>query len=94
MLIVQNSLMELMEKMNSSKPRFIRCIKPNAEKLPDSFISSYVQKQLHYAGVMETVRLRQCGFPTRLSFDDFNKRYMYTASDSITTDILYMIFCL
>ena len=64
-----------MEKMNSSKPHFIRCIKPNTDKIPDNFISNYVQKQLQYTGVMETARIRQCGFPTRLTFDDFCKRY-------------------
>ena len=74
-IILQNSLTELMEKMNASKPRFIRCIKPNMDKMPDNFISHYVQKQLQYTGVMETARIRQCGFPTRLTFDDFCKRY-------------------
>ena len=65
-----------MEKVNSSKPHFIRCIKPNGDKAPDSFTSVYVEKQLRYTGVMETARIRQLGFPTRLTFSDFCRRYV------------------
>ena len=65
-----------MEKVNSSKPHFIRCIKPNGDKAPDSFTSVYVEKQLQYTGVMETARIRQLGFPTRLTFSDFCRRYV------------------
>ena len=73
--LFQSSLTELMEKMKASRPRFIRCIKPNTEKMRDSFVSHYVQKQLRYTGVMETARIRQHGFPTRLTFHDFCKRF-------------------
>ena len=75
-LISQNSLAELMEKVNSSKPHFIRCIKPNGDKAPNSFTSVYVERQLRYTGVMETARIRQLGFPTRLTFSGFCRRYV------------------
>lgn len=63
-----------MKKMNSSKPHFVRCIKPNEKREPLSYDASYVQKQLRYSGVMETTRIRRCGYPTRLTFEDFLKR--------------------
>jgi len=71
----QNSLKELMDKMNASQPHFVRCIKPNPVKQPMNFDPTYVQTQLKYTGVMETTRIRKCGYPTRLKFGDFLKRY-------------------
>ena len=77
----QNSLSELMDKIKSSSPHFVRCIKPNTLKQPENFEVDYVQKQLKYTGVMETVRIRQCGFPTRLTFTDFLKRFVLYCVD-------------
>ncbi len=64
-----------MEKLNSSSPHFIRCIKPNTTKQPNSFATDYVARQLRYVGVMETTRIRQCGYPVRLTYEDFLTRY-------------------
>ncbi|XP_033637376.1 unconventional myosin-XVI-like isoform X1 [Asterias rubens] len=71
----KNSLAELINKMMHSSPHFIRCIKPNTAKLPDKFTPEYVIAQLRYTGVMETTRIRQSGFPLRLTPEEFIKRY-------------------
>lgn len=73
-MFLQNSLTDLMSKMNSSRPHFIRCIKPNKSKQPSRYDRHYVQAQLKYTGVMETTRIRKCGYPTRLLFQEFLKR--------------------
>jgi hypothetical protein len=71
---LQNSLTDLMNKINSSSPHFIRCIKPNQTKVPGRYDKQYVQGQLKYTGVMETTRIRRCGYSTRLTFEEFLKR--------------------
>ena len=71
---IQNSLMELMCKMKKSSPHFVRCIKPNTAKLPDKFTPEYVIAQLRYTGVMETTRIRQEGYPMRLTAQEFLER--------------------
>ncbi|GLH16633.1 Myosin-VIIa [Gryllus bimaculatus] len=73
------SLMDLLQKMVSGSPQFVRCIKPNDARLPSLFDSSKVVKQLRYTGVLETIRIRQHGFSHRIPFADFLKRYCFLA---------------
>lgn len=71
------SLMDLLQKMVSGSPGFVRCIKPNDKQTPKTFESVKVLKQLRCAGVLETIRIRQHGFSHRLTFADFLKRYCF-----------------
>ncbi|XP_063589666.1 myosin-IIIb-like [Penaeus indicus] len=73
------SLMDLLQKMVNGTPHFVRCIKPNDEKLPNKFDGKKVQRQLRYAGVMETVRIRQHGYSHRIPFAEFLRRYCFLA---------------
>eukprot|EP00051_Salpingoeca_urceolata_P023871 m.411658 g.411658 ORF g.411658 m.411658 type:complete len:728 (-) comp20165_c0_seq8:127-2310(-) len=65
------SLKLLLAKMESRQPHFVRCIKPNAASLSGSFDDEFVTRQLKYTGMLETVRIRQSGFPHRPTFYDF-----------------------
>ena len=60
----KTSLTELMAKMFKAKPHFVRCIKPNTKKVANEFDDEHVQKQLLYAGVIETTRIRRDGYVT------------------------------
>lgn len=71
--------MDLLQKMVSGTPQFVRCIKPNDVKAPKCFEASKVIKQLRYTGVLETIRIRQHGFSHRLLFSEFLKRYCFLA---------------
>ncbi|XP_067912868.1 unconventional myosin-XV [Heterodontus francisci] len=71
----QQSLMELAEKMESCNPFFVRCIKPNNKKESELFEVDVVSSQLRYSGVLETIRIRKEGYPVRIKFDNFIKRY-------------------
>ncbi|XP_058876562.1 unconventional myosin-X-like [Acipenser ruthenus] len=71
----KNSLHSLMAILSTSNPFFVRCIKPNTQKMPDQFDQSVVLNQLRYSGMLETVRIRRAGFPVRRSFLDFHTRY-------------------
>ncbi|KAM3915876.1 unconventional myosin-XV [Leptodactylus fuscus] len=71
----QQSLLELVEKMERCNPFFVRCIKPNSKKEPCLFESDIVTSQLKYSGILETIRIRKEGFPVRIPFHIFLTRY-------------------
>ncbi|KAM3604889.1 uncharacterized protein V6R79_017518 [Siganus canaliculatus] len=71
----KDSLHSLMATLTTSDPFFIRCIKPNAHKMPDQFDQTLVLNQLRYSGMLETVKIRRTGFPVRRPFQDFCCRY-------------------
>ncbi|CAK9017551.1 unnamed protein product, partial [Durusdinium trenchii] len=76
----RSSLRLLLAKIDISDPHFVRCIKPNAEKVPKMFNSQLVLEQLLFSGILEAVQIRKKGYASRSSFDDFLKRYGCVAS--------------
>lgn len=71
--------MDLLQKMVSGTPQFVRCLKPNDVRASKCFEANKVIKQLRYTGVMETIKIRQHGFSHRILFSDFLKRYCFLA---------------
>lgn len=71
----KTQLATLMDTLNSTNPSFVRCIKPNALKLPLQFDAGLVLDQLRYSGLLEVCRIRQLGFPIRKEFSYFLFRY-------------------
>ncbi|XP_027140664.1 unconventional myosin-XV [Larimichthys crocea] len=71
----QQSLLELVEKMERCNPFFVRCIKPNNMKKPGVFEDELVSSQLRHSGIYETIRIRREGYPVRMPFDIFLFRY-------------------
>jgi len=70
-----SSLRQLYETLDSTAPHYVRCVKPNAYKAPDLLNAKDTLLQLKYAGMMETIRIRQQGYALRLQHDEFFKRY-------------------
>lgn len=52
---------------------FVRCIKPNNDKLPQQFDSSLVDMQLAYNGVLECARVLQNGFAVKITFESMKQ---------------------
>nr|XP_006818306.1 PREDICTED: myosin-IIIa-like [Saccoglossus kowalevskii] len=73
----KESLTDLMDKILSAEPQFIRCIKPNHTKQPNRFDREVVLNQLRCTGVLETTRIRRLGYAVRLSFADFLRSYKF-----------------
>ncbi|KAK2866563.1 hypothetical protein Q7C36_002619 [Tachysurus vachellii] len=71
----QQSLTELITRLDRCKNTFIRCFKPNYVKLPGIFDVEYITTQLKHGGILETIQIRKQGFPIRISFKDFMDRY-------------------
>ncbi|XP_030829634.1 myosin-IIIb isoform X1 [Strongylocentrotus purpuratus] len=82
----KSSLTSLMEKLLSADAQFIRCIKPNSYSRHNQFDHELVLRQLRYTGVLETIRIRKSGYPTRLQFSDFQHRYKFIGFP-LTADI-------
>ncbi|XP_072353285.1 myosin-IIIb [Scyliorhinus torazame] len=71
----RHSLAVLMEKMFTANPHFIRCVKPNINKLPNQLDSNIFMDQLRYNGLLETIRIRKDGYSWRPFFEEFAERY-------------------
>ena len=83
----KDQLKVLMEKIYTTKPHYIRCLKPNDENIPNTYNRPRVVEQLRYGGVLEVVRVARSGFPVRLSHTEFYTRYRSIASPSIATSL-------
>uniref|UniRef100_A0A452V8X4 Myosin X n=1 Tax=Ursus maritimus TaxID=29073 RepID=A0A452V8X4_URSMA len=82
----KDSLHSLMATLSSSNPFFVRCIKPNTQKMPDQFDQAVVLNQLRYSGMLETVRIRKAGYAVRRPFQDFYKRYKVLMRNAAVPD--------
>ncbi|XP_054982057.1 unconventional myosin-Vb isoform X2 [Sorex araneus] len=71
----RTSLHLLMETLNATTPHYVRCIKPNDEKLPFHFDPRRAVQQLRACGVLETIRISAAGYPSRWTYHDFFNRY-------------------
>ncbi|XP_076051644.1 dilute class unconventional myosin isoform X10 [Oratosquilla oratoria] len=81
----RNSLNLLMTTLNSTTPHYVRCVKPNDDKMAFTFDSTRAIQQLRACGVLETVRISAAGYPSRWTYGDFFARYrVLTRSADIT----------
>uniref|UniRef100_A0A8C4VAV9 Myosin VC n=1 Tax=Falco tinnunculus TaxID=100819 RepID=A0A8C4VAV9_FALTI len=74
-LSFRSSLSLLMVTLNATTPHYVRCIKPNDEKLPFEFDSKRVAQQLRACGVLETIRISAQSYPSRWTYIEFFSRY-------------------
>jgi myosin-5 len=84
----KSQLHELMNKIQTTRPHYIRTIKPNDEALPDRLTRLRVNEQLRYGGVLEAVRVARSGYPVRLPHTDFFTRYRCLATAAIKTVVV------
>ena len=71
----KSQLHELIKAISGSTPTYIRCIKPNSEKLARVIDSKDVQRQLRCAGMLECIRIRKAGYSVRRSIKEFVEKY-------------------
>ena len=71
----RTQMRSLMEELMSCDAHFVRCIKPNEEKLSDFFVPSTVLSQIRYLGLLDSIKVRKNTFPARKEFKDFFKKY-------------------
>jgi len=76
------SLQTLMNDLEQTQPHYIRCIKPNGTKRPNSLNSGEVLRQLQYSGMMEAIRIRREGYALREDHAAFYQRFQILLLDS------------
>ena len=74
-MIFKKQLADLLGLINTTNPHWIRCVKPHPNKQPLSFHGVSVMNQLSSSGVLGTVKIRKAGYPVRILFDNFVKRF-------------------
>ncbi|KAH9288716.1 hypothetical protein KI387_032833, partial [Taxus chinensis] len=79
----KGQLFKLMQRLENTSPHFIRCIKPNKLQLPGVYEQGLVLQQLRCCGVLEVVRISRSGYPTRMSHQQFAKRYGFLLPPNI-----------
>lgn len=84
----KNSLIELMNTINSTNVHYIRCIKPNEHKKAWEFDSLMVLSQLRACGVLETIRISCAGFPSRWTYVEFADRYHILVSSNLWIKVM------
>ncbi len=87
-----------MQTLGAAHPFFVRCLKPNTQKVKDRFDGAMVLNQLRYSGMLETVRIRRAGYPLRREFPDFLFRYKVFAqglsrSGSLANQVWCLLLC-
>merc|ERR1712197_250956 len=80
------SLGELMTTLHTCEPHFVRCLVPNTHKKPGEVEPPLIMHQLTCNGVLEGIRICMRGFPNRLPYPDFQKRYGILARGFIAPD--------
>ncbi|XP_024921549.1 unconventional myosin-XIX isoform X2 [Cynoglossus semilaevis] len=78
----KNSLENLMKILNTTTPHYTRCIKPNRGCRPLTFKKKEVLMQLTACGIVETIHISAAGFPIRIPFRSFVRRYGLRAKHS------------
>ncbi|KAK6122486.1 hypothetical protein DH2020_043772 [Rehmannia glutinosa] len=81
----KGQLFQLMKRLESTTPHFIRCIKPNNFQSPGNYNQELVLQQLRCCGVLEVVRISRSGFPSRMSHQKFARRYGFLLLDHVAS---------
>uniref|UniRef100_A0AAZ3PPY5 Myosin VC n=1 Tax=Oncorhynchus tshawytscha TaxID=74940 RepID=A0AAZ3PPY5_ONCTS len=84
----RSSLYLLMETLNATTPHYVRCIKPNEEKMPFEYDSKRVVQQLRACGVLETIHISAQSYPSRWTYIEFYSRYsiLMSQQELVLTD--------
>ena len=71
----RRQLSNLTRVLEKTQPSFIRCIKSNNVKEPDTFDAPLCLEQLRYSGLFEAIRIRRAGYAHRETHSSFARRY-------------------
>ncbi|KAM7120952.1 unconventional myosin-Ig isoform 2-T2 [Molossus nigricans] len=76
--LFRNSMVALVENLASKEPFYVRCIKPNQDKVAGRWDDGHCRHQVAYLGLLENVRVRRAGFASRQPYPRFLLRYKMT----------------
>jgi myosin protein heavy chain len=71
----KDQLADLMDTLRATEPNFIRCLIPNLQKKQQSLNAELILEQLACNGVLEGIRISRKGYPNRVTYSEFTKRF-------------------
>ena len=77
-----------MERIRSTEPHFVRCIKPNPKNAAGSFERKAVVQQLQYQGVLQAIEVSRVGFPVRLKHRQAVKEFICLSPERVQVESL------
>lgn len=89
----RESLSMLISTLHSTTPHYVRCIKPNDDKLAFKWEPAKIVQQLRACGVLETIRISAAGFPSRWKYENFFGRYELLSKRSQIIDWDLKVTC-
>ena len=81
----KHQLSQLLSEINLTSVHYVRCIKPNHEKLPKLYTIPAVVNQLRCAGVVEAIRITRARFPNKLTHAAFLLRFLMLKKTHLNT---------
>ncbi|KAH0480515.1 MAG: hypothetical protein KVP17_001860 [Porospora cf. gigantea B] len=72
-----SQLKSMMAIINTTESHFIRCVKPNDEQLPLTFVPAKVLPQIYALSILEALQLRALGFSYRRPFEEFLVQFRF-----------------
>ncbi|XP_019453619.1 PREDICTED: myosin-2-like isoform X2 [Lupinus angustifolius] len=79
---LKGQLFMLMCQLESTKPHFIQCIRPNTKQLPGIYDEDLVLQQIRCCGVLEVARISRVGYSNRMTHQEFSERYGFLLSEA------------
>ncbi|GMH94986.1 hypothetical protein TL16_g13051 [Triparma laevis f. inornata] len=87
----RTQLSDLMSDLAKTNTRYIRCIKPNSQKLPHVVDNESTIEQLRCAGVVAAVTISRAAFPNRLLISEVEARFSCLGKVSAVSDLLVAV---
>ncbi|KAK5579173.1 hypothetical protein RB653_008852 [Dictyostelium firmibasis] len=78
----KNAINDLIGKLNTCQPHYIRCIKSNEDKRSNYFDYEGVKHQVRYLNMLETIRVRKAGYCHKQHYTRFLCRYKMISKDT------------
>lgn len=72
----KDDMNRLLRRLSETHPHFVRCVKPNGQKLPGFIDAELLTSQFRYLGILDGIRIYHEGFPNRFGYSEFYERYV------------------
>ena len=70
-------MQNLVKELKSCESSYVRCLKPNELKKEFFVTPLFLFNQIQYLGILDTIKVRKEGFPTRKQYNDFFSEYNF-----------------